>query len=205
MSISNDVDAQILDAARSCIEEFGIKRTTLAEVARRAGVSRPTVYRRWRDTGTLIADLLTREVLDLIPLDTAGNVDGATGSDIPARERLVATVVDGCASLRAHPLFDKMFRTDSDLLLTYIVERLGRSQRTLISHLATLIGAGLRDGSIRPGDPQEMATMVLLIAQSAVQSARMVAAQLPAERLQQELARALDGYLRPTPEEQGPR
>ncbi len=57
MSICNElsdapsVDDQILDAARSCVLDFGLRRTTLAEVARRAGVSRPTVYRRWPDTG----------------------------------------------------------------------------------------------------------------------------------------------------------
>ena len=59
---SPSVDDQILDAARSCVLDFGLRRTTLAEVARRAGVSRPTVYRRWPDTRAVVADLLTREI-----------------------------------------------------------------------------------------------------------------------------------------------
>ncbi len=55
------IDAAIFDAARACVAEFGVRRTTLTEVARRAGVSRPTVYPRWPDTGTQVAQQLVPE------------------------------------------------------------------------------------------------------------------------------------------------
>ena len=54
-------EAAILDAARECVLAFGVRRTSLSEVARRAQVSRPTVYRRWPDRTALVADLMTRE------------------------------------------------------------------------------------------------------------------------------------------------
>ena len=46
---------RILAAAASCVRDFGVERVTLAEIARRAGVSRPTVYRRWPDTRSILA------------------------------------------------------------------------------------------------------------------------------------------------------
>ncbi|RVW09724.1 TetR/AcrR family transcriptional regulator [Prescottella agglutinans] len=194
MSIRNDVsdsptvDDLILDATRSCVLDFGLRRTTLAEVARRAGVSRPTVYRRWPDTRAVVADLLTREIRVAIP-----DMDG----DEPARAQLVRAAVDVATGMREHPLFVKILRSDPDLLMTYIVDRLGTSQRVIVERVALAVAAGQRDGSIRAGDPTHLAAMVLLIAQSAVQSSVMVAEVLPAAELTAELEIAVDSYLAP--------
>lgn len=186
---SSAVDRAILDAARACVAEFGVRRTTLTEVARRAGVSRPTVYRRWPDTGSLVADLLVRELREIIA-DTAP----ATGS---ARERLVGAIVGGGAAIRRNPLFAKIFRADTDIMLTYVFERLGRNQRALIELFAAAIREGQADKSIRAGDPDRLAAMLLLIAQSAVQSASTFAPVLDSDHLDTELTRALHGYLTP--------
>ncbi|MFD6161566.1 TetR/AcrR family transcriptional regulator [Nocardia sp. NPDC060256] len=183
------IDLAILDAARRCVEEFGVRRTTLTEVARRAGVSRPTVYRRWPDTGALVAELLVRELRAIVAatMPTAGI----------GRARLVTGIVAGAVKVRSNPLFGKIFRTDTDLMLTYVFGRLGRNQRALIELFAAGIRAGQQDGSIRAGDPEHLATMLLLIAQSAVQSAGTVAPLLAGTDLDTELTHALDGYLVP--------
>lgn len=183
------VDLAIFDAARACVEEFGVRRTTLTEVARRAGVSRPTVYRRWPDTGSLVAELLVRELRAIIAETMPSG--GA------ARARLVRGIVTGAAMIRSNPLFGKIFRTDTDLMLTYVFGRLGRNQRTLVELFAAVIGEGQSDGSIRAGDPTRLATMLLLITQSAVQSAATVATLLPGRELDAELGHAIEGYLRP--------
>ncbi|WP_245649680.1 TetR/AcrR family transcriptional regulator [Nocardia shimofusensis] len=185
------IDLAIFDAARACVSEFGVRRTTLTEVARRAGVSRPTVYRRWPDTGSLVAELLVRELREILISTTPDGGD--------ARARLVGSVVSGAATVRSNPLFAKIFRTDTDLMLTYVFGRLGRNQRALVELFADGIRDGQRDGSIRAGEPIQLAAMLLLIAQSAVQSAGMVASLLPPAELDAELRRALDSYLRPLP------
>ncbi|WP_040732794.1 TetR/AcrR family transcriptional regulator [Nocardia tenerifensis] len=184
------MDLAIFDAARRCVEEFGVRRTTLTEVARRAGVSRPTVYRRWPDTGALVAELLVRELRAIV----AATMPSAGAG----RTRLVAGIVAGAGKVRSNPLFGKIFRTDTDLMLTYVFGRLGRNQRALIELFAEGIREGQRDGSIRDGHPEHLATMLLLIAQSAVQSAGTVAPLLAGADLDTELANALDGYLAPT-------
>jgi hypothetical protein len=50
---------------------------------------------------------------------------------------------------------------------------------------------------VRRGKPAELAAMVLLIAQSAIQSRQMIAEHLPPASWRRELARAIDGYLKP--------
>lgn len=186
---ARDAADAILDAAKSCVLAVGVRRATLTEVARRAGVSRPTLYRRWPDMRSLTADLLTREMVALLPTRTSG-----PGT---ARERGVSAIADTVAAVREHPLFVKILETDADLLLTYTFDRLGSSQHEILAVFETAIRQGQEDGSIRGGDPAEIAATMLLVTQSAVQSARIVAEQLPPQRLDQHLRELLDAYLQP--------
>jgi len=187
LSISNavvDVGDRILAAAASCVIDFGVERVTLAEIARRAGVSRPTVYRRWPDTRSVLAALLTRHIT-------------AALSEVPARESgreaLVDRVVAVAERLRNDDLVMAVLR--SELALVYIAQRLGSSQQMLISALADEVRAAQRDGSVRYGDPRQLAAMVLLITQSTIQSAQIVRPILDADALAAELAYSLNGYL----------
>lgn len=180
-------DRAILDAAAQTVLAVGMRRTTLAEVARRAGVSRPTVYRRWADVRTLTADLLTRELVALLP------AEGTDGERALGIDRIVRTT----AAARTHPLFRKILETDPELLITYVFDRLGASQHRILELLTSAIRQGQQDGTIRDGDPDELAAMVLLVIQSAVLSARIVADPLPPERLDAQLRALLESYLRP--------
>ena len=61
--------------------------------------------------------------------------------------------------------------------------------------LAAQLARGQERGFVRGGDPAALAAMVLLIAQSAVQSAPLVAEWLDGEDWRAELTAALTGYL----------
>ena len=187
LSIRNaglDTAERILAAAASCVVDFGVDRVTLAEIARRAGVSRPTVYRRWPDTPSIVAALLTRHITGVLrdaPM---------LGDD---RESIVQQVVTVADLLRRDKLVMSVLH--SELAPIYITERLGSSQQMLIDALAARLRVAQRHGSVRAGDPLRMATMVLLIAQSTIQSAQIVRPILDADALAAELAYALNGYL----------
>lgn len=65
------VRAQVLDAVRAELAEGGHEGLTMEGVATRAGVHRATVYRRWRDVGGLLADLMAAAgEIDWQPPDT---------------------------------------------------------------------------------------------------------------------------------------
>lgn len=157
----------MLDAVRDCVLAVGVRRTTLADVARRAGVSRMTLYRRWPDLRALVGDLMTREWLAV----AAGAMPaGADGAD--ARTRMVDGLVAGVAAFRAHPLFRKIVDVDPELLLPYVLDRRGASQEALLALLGDALREGHADGSVRVTHTERQARGVLLIVQSFALSLR---------------------------------
>ena len=62
-----ETEAVLLDAARAELLAHGVRRTTASDIARRAGVSRQTLYRYWPDAHAVFAALVTREVLAALP------------------------------------------------------------------------------------------------------------------------------------------
>ena len=189
LSISNesDVGDRILDAAASCVRDYGIDRVTLAEIARRARVSRPTIYRRWPDTQSILAELLTRRVTGMLAEIPQRGTD---------RAALVQRVVAVAARLRNDDLIATLLHSAPEMAMVYIAERLGTSQQILIDALAADLQTAQADGSVRAGDPRQLAAMVLLIVQSTIQSGQIVEAILPVDALAEELAHTLNGYLR---------
>ncbi|MFE1441973.1 TetR/AcrR family transcriptional regulator [Streptomyces sp. NPDC058739] len=163
---ASDTDP-VLDAARDCVLAVGVRRTTLTDVARRAGVSRMTLYRRWPDVRTLVGDLMTREWI-AVAVDAMPAADDTR----PVRERVVDGLVAGAAAFRAHPLFHKIVDVDPELLLPYILDRRGASQEALLELLATALDEGHRDGSVRRTRTDLQARSVLLVVQSFTLSLR---------------------------------
>ena len=192
VSISNDssspIGDRILEAAACCVTAYGVERVTLAEIARRARVSRPTVYRRWPDIRSVLAALLTARIvgaLDAVPIRGVG------------REAVVERVVAVADHLRDDEVLMSVLSRAPELTMVYTTERLGTSQQVLIDTLAADIELAQDDGSVRPGEPRQLAAMCLLIARSTIQSGHIVAPILDAHALDVELAHCVDGYLKP--------
>jgi AcrR family transcriptional regulator len=158
-----------LDAARACILDVGWRRTTLTEVARRAGVSRMTIYRTWADMPTLLGDLMTREWAGVVTEEVA-----AAGS-ATSLQRLVEGIVGTARTLRDNELFVRIVELDPELILPYLFSRRGRSQDLILALTVDAIEAGQADGSIRAGDPKAMARAVLLAVHGFVLSAHTMA------------------------------
>ena len=192
MSISNDqssaIGDRILDAAAYCVVAFGVDRVTLAEIARRARVSRPTVYRRWPDIRSVLAALLTARIvaaLDAVP---------SPGTD---RAAVVQRILAVGERLRGDNVVMSVLRQAPELTMVYLTERLGTSQEILIDALAADIKIAQESGSVRPGEPRQLAAMCLLVARSTIQSGQVVAGILDTRALDCELAHCLNGYLEP--------
>lgn len=184
-------DDPILDAAHDQVMAVGVKRTTLTDIAARAGVSRMTVYRRYPDVRTVLQALMTREFGALIVRSVAESDDATT-----ERERLVRTAVHSAELLAAHPLFLRLLDVDPELLLPYVTERVGQFQQLVIDELASRLQAAMDEGSVRRAEPRRLASAMELAMRGYVLAAHSDAPD--DERAHREdLAAMLDAFLRP--------
>jgi AcrR family transcriptional regulator len=191
-----------LDAAREAILAVGWSRTTLTDIARRAGVSRMTLYRRWPDTQTLLADLMTREWGSVVALATERAASRST-----ARERITSGVVATVQALRENDLVRRIVDVDPEVLLPYLLDRRGRSQQYVADATAALVEEGQHDGSVRTGDATTLARALVLAAHGFVLSAHTMVddpargphanRDVDVAHLDAELAHLVDRFLAP--------
>ena len=181
-------EARLLDAAAELVASRGTRGLSITELARTAGVSRPTVYRRWESADDVLRALLMRHALLVI---------SAVGSRATDRGAIVDKVVRFSELVRTDPVYGRLLDHEPEVFTQYACQRLGRSQRVILEWLATAGTAAQAGGTVRDGAPQDLAVMILLIAQSAVLSHQTVTRVIEPAALRTELARSVDGYLRP--------
>jgi len=92
------VRESVLHAAGDALADKGIGGIDLAEVARRAGVGKTTVYRRWGTVHGLVADMLAEMAESSQPRAATGTLDG----DLAA---LAALILKTLTDERQGPLF----------------------------------------------------------------------------------------------------
>jgi AcrR family transcriptional regulator len=179
--------ARVLDAADSLIGRRGVHGVTIAELARRSELSRPTIYRNWSDADDVVRSALLRRVVNLI-------------DQFPAPPRTRSDLVDDVMSFitlfRNDAVYGRLLDDEPEAFTRYTLQRVGSSQRMILHWLASAIRAAQADGSVRAGIPQEIAVMLLLVAQSAVLSHGTVAELIDEQAWERELRTALDGHLR---------
>jgi AcrR family transcriptional regulator len=188
----------LLDAARAAVLAVGLRRTTLTDVARRAGVSRMTIYRRWPDMRALVADLMTREwgALTQAAVEASAPAARETGAAGSARSRFVSAIVAAARALRHHPVFRRIVELDPEILLPYLVDRRGTSQDRMLAMMTGAI-AGAADGSVRTADPGLLARAVLLATQGFVLSLPTMTDGAGEDDLDAQLHLLLDRFLAP--------
>jgi AcrR family transcriptional regulator len=184
---------RLLDAARESILSVGWKRTTLTDVARRAGVSRMTVYRAYPDMASLFGDLMTREWAVV-----GDSLDGPEDAEADWPALIARRVVGMVAGLRSNELFRRIVDVDPELLLPYLLDRRGRSQQAVLDLLTARVDEAQRAGGVRDGDPERLARSILLTAHGFVLSHHTMTDERVTEAdLDAELGEMVRRYLAP--------
>jgi AcrR family transcriptional regulator len=100
---------------------YGLAKLSMSDVASRAGISRPTLYKHFGSKDELVAATVQREAESLVLA-----VLGAADTRESAAEGLEAAIAAALHLAREHPLLDRIIRTEPESLLPYLTtDRIG--------------------------------------------------------------------------------
>ncbi|MFZ5755829.1 MAG: TetR/AcrR family transcriptional regulator [Pseudomonadota bacterium] len=146
----------ILEAAAELFAAFGLRRTSMEDVARKAGVGRTTLYRRYPDKDALIRAVTFREgqrLLDTVRADVEHIPD--------LEERMVAGFAAGIRRARTQPLLQGLLRAEPEVVLPYVTVEGAGLLGIGYAQLLALIREQQAQGMFR-GFPPEFLTDMLL-------------------------------------------
>lgn len=142
----DDLDTRILDAALAEFTTYGLRRVSVEDVARRAGVARTTIYRRFTNKEQLLQAVNLREVRRFL---TA--ISDATESQPNAVDAVVEGFVVGLAAARSNPLVTRVLQSDPEVF----VRQLGMNGGAVLLAARDILAARLRR-ALPGGDPAEI-------------------------------------------------
>lgn len=147
------VEEAILAAATELIEQHGTAGLVVEEVARRAGVSKATIYRRWRRREELVLAVAARSG----PVAGVFPDNGSLDADLDA-------LVDDAVVFLTSPLGREILlmvaslQTDTALRASFFEHHI----EPLSAHLGELVRRAERRGEIHLGDDVERLTDILI-------------------------------------------
>jgi AcrR family transcriptional regulator len=154
---------QILTAARAQFIEFGMRRTSLEDIARAAGISRATLFRRFPNREALVFALAAREARAAIAA-----VDEQVAAIDDPEELLTATTLGGIQALLGNDLLHRLLVTDPDQMLPMLTIRstpiLTIGREYIASQLRRLQDAGARVSGDLDVTAEMLARFVLSLA-----------------------------------------
>jgi AcrR family transcriptional regulator len=108
----DEAGERILAGAVEQIEDFGVRRFTIDDLARRLGISRVTIYRRFAKKDQLLESVLLYELNRILR-----DIDAGVAGCETLEERLVEGFVTSLTTLRGHRLLSRLLQTEPELIL----------------------------------------------------------------------------------------
>ena len=140
MAAANSATEAILDAALVEFERHGFQRVALDDVARRAGVSRTTIYRRFANRDELVAAVIERENVVLFA-DIAAELKG---SEKPANY-YVEAFTQSILMFRRHRVLNQMMTDEPALVLELARRHYGAAIERMADALRVIFPTGFAD------------------------------------------------------------
>ncbi|XVQ10021.1 TetR/AcrR family transcriptional regulator [Spirillospora sp. CA-255316] len=152
---------RILDAALELFATFGLRRTTMDDVARASGLGRATIYRRFPGKNDLVTGVLLREARRFF-----GELDRSVAAFTTLEERLVEGFVTTLRISREQRLVNRLMVLEPELLLPHAADRAGPLLAAARGYLARRLRAAQRQGAAGDFDAEVVAEILVRLTHS---------------------------------------
>ena len=153
---------QLLDAAEQVFRQRGVARSSLAEVAAAAGVTRGAVYWHFRDKSDLCAAMCERARL---PLETMLSDAGAAVHDDPLgtlRNLMLAVLTHLAQDPRSQAVFEVMLHeSEHTVEMAPITARKQRERRRCLVQVQRILQQAVARGQLAANTDTRVATQAL--------------------------------------------
>ncbi|WP_082392820.1 TetR/AcrR family transcriptional regulator [Nocardia arizonensis] len=157
----DELDEKIMDAALDRILQVGIRRSSLDDIARRSGVNRVTIYRRFAGKQNLIEAVLERETERMLTEVT--EIVTRTAS---AEAQIEETALYVLRRTRLHVLVAQLLAVAPEEVLTFFTVRGSEVVATGIDFIVGLLRRAQELGLIAAYDPVPVAEIIARLAHS---------------------------------------
>lgn len=117
VDVADPTTTRVLDAAYELFGVVGIQRTSMEDVARRAGVSRQTVYRHVANREALVEQVLQRE----FQRHVRHYLEAIAAADTPS-DRVIDGYLTTLQAIRSNPLLLGLLPVELDTLVASMAE-----------------------------------------------------------------------------------
>jgi TetR/AcrR family transcriptional regulator, repressor for uid operon len=157
------VAERILDAALALAAASGLRHLTMDDVARKAGVGRMTVYRRFGRKSTLVDALAVRECRRCL-----ATISEALDPEAEFADRAASLFMAVLRVIREHPLLERLARVEPEALLNELTRDHSAVFRMVHEFLIDMIRQGQDAGELIAGDPSVLAELAVRLGASFV-------------------------------------
>lgn len=138
---TEDVGERIIEAAVEQISDFGVRRFTVDELAKRVGLSRVTIYRHFSSKDKVLDAVVFYELRKFMD-----EIERVVDEYDSLEEKAVEGFVYALSSLRTHTLLQRLLRTEPELFLPLLT-----TQGTPIIEAGREFIAGFARGAANDG------------------------------------------------------
>jgi TetR/AcrR family fatty acid metabolism transcriptional regulator len=145
----------ILDAALDLMSQYGYRKTSIDEIAERAGVAKGTVYLYFRDKREILISLLKERIGGL-----ASKVLKATEDEPDIPSKMLKAIRFVIEFHKTDAIVNQIFARSPEIIAP-IFSGIAPIEKIVSSFIEGLLRAGVAEGSVDPGVDPEMTALIL--------------------------------------------